>query len=74
MANSLQVTVTAPIGPGDASTAVVFQNCRAVHFNGANGVIQVEDQTGKSFFYDANTVQTVTATAAAGVWTFTIST
>lgn len=73
MANSLQATITAPIGPGDSTSAVVFTTCRAIHFNGANGVCEVVDSTGKSFFFDSNLTTTITATALAGVWTFTVS-
>lgn len=73
MANSLQVTVTAPTGPGDSASAVVFTNAREFHLNGVNGTVEVKDQTGRSFFFDANATTTITATAASGVFAVTVS-
>lgn len=73
MANSLQVTVTAPTGPGLSASVVVFQNAREFHLNGGSGTVEVKDQTGRSFFFDCNATTTVTGTAAAGVFTVTVS-
>jgi hypothetical protein len=73
MANSLTVTVTAPIGPGDSASAVVISNARAFHLNGGNGTVEVVDSTGKSIFFDANATTTLTATASSGVFTVTVA-
>ena len=73
MANSLQATITAPSGPGDLATAAVFTNARSITFNGGNGTCAIVDQTGKTFFFDCNLTTTITATASAGVFTFTVS-
>lgn len=66
-------TVTAPTGAGSSVTALVMTGIRLIAFDTARAVLAVTlaDDTVRTF--DINATTTITATAAAGVFTFTIS-
>jgi hypothetical protein len=68
-----KVTVTAPIGPGVTATALAFTDVRLVDFDPIGCVLNVYGKNGKLHSFDTRNTTTITATASAGVFTFTIS-
>lgn len=68
-----RITVTAPTGAGSSVSSLVLTNVRNINFDTARAVLLVtkEDDTVVSF--DINATTTITATAAAGVFTFVVS-
>lgn len=68
-----QTTVTAPIGPGLSASAQVFTGVRQVLFDPIAASLQVMKSDGSVVVYDLAVTTTITATASAGVFTFTVS-
>ena len=68
-----QTTVTAPIGPALTASAQVLAGVRRVSFDSVRAVLDVETANGRVVSYDINATTTITATAASGVFTFTVS-
>jgi hypothetical protein len=67
------LTITAPTGAGSSVSALVLTNVRNINFDTARAVLAVtlQDDTVRSF--DINATTTITATAASGVFTFTVA-
>ena len=66
-------TVTAPIGPGRSATALAISNIRTIVFDTRLATVRVQTQTGRWVDFDANATATISATAASGVFTFTVN-
>lgn len=66
-------TVTAPIGPGRTATALVLSAIQNINFDTRRGVLSIQDGNSKWTDFDCNATTTITATAASGVFTFTVS-
>lgn len=66
-------TITAPTGPGVSATSLVFTGVRLIAFDpiAASVAITLADGSVKSFDMKATT--TLTGTASAGTFTFTVS-
>lgn len=68
-----QSTVTAPIGPGLSAAAQVLTGIRSIEFDTVRAVLNVTKDNGQVVSYDINATATITATAVAGVFTFTVA-
>jgi hypothetical protein len=66
------MTITAPTGPGVLADGVVISNVRTALFDFENASLQVTDENGKVQTYDLSSTDTITATAASGVFAMTI--
>lgn len=68
-----QLTITAPTGPGSSVSSLVLTGVRNLNFDTARAVLAVTlaDDTVRNF--DIAATSTITATAAAGVFTFAVS-
>ena len=67
------VTVTAPTGPAVSASALVITDVQLVVFDPIGCTLQITGKNGKLHSFDTRNTTTITATATAGVFTFTIS-
>ena len=72
--SSGNATVTAPIGPGDASVATVITGFRKCIFDVDKEKLSIQEADGRRIEWELNTIATVTYVIANNVATVTIST
>lgn len=73
-ASTANVTITAPIGAGEAAVAAVLNGVQAVDFDVESEMVNVKLSDGRTIGYAYDTVATVTWVIASKVATVTIST
>jgi hypothetical protein len=77
MANSAPATVviTAPIGPGDAVSALSFTDVNNIEFDFLHNLIKIaRTGSGGTQIYAYDSIATISVTISGGLSTFTIST
>jgi len=74
MASTANATITAPLGPGDAAVATVFNGIRSLNYRFDRDTFDLvlADGSVRSFSYD--TIATITMTVAGNITTVTVST
>ncbi len=68
------VTVTAPIGPGNTVSSLVFSSAKAVLFDMEREVMVITKSNGVKVEFEYETIATVTYTISGEVATITVST
>jgi hypothetical protein len=68
------LTITAPVGPGDTVTSLVLNGVKSIKFDMANEVIEVVKDDGQILYFEYETIATVTYSISGEVATIAVST
>jgi hypothetical protein len=68
------ITMTAPVGPGDTATSTVFNGSTELKYDFAAEVVSLRDSTGRLHEFDFDTIATITHTISGAVSTVSVTT